>query len=120
MKTITTATAQLIDQESMTLAMCVKLILTKYQPRILRISQANPCEIQTFWPHGYSDGDTVRIIGVRGMTALNRRDFTILKVNDYAFQINEDTSGYPEYSGKGEARKVVAFTNFIRDLTLNY
>jgi hypothetical protein len=120
MKATSAALAQHIDQECTTLAMCVKLILTKYQPQILRIYQLNPCVVETLWAHDYIDGDTIRIVGVRGMTALNHQEFTILRLNDYQFQINVDASAFPPYEGKGEARKVIAFTQFVRDLTLDF
>jgi len=120
MKATSAALAQHIDQECTTLAMCVKLILTKYQPQILQIFSSNPCVIQTLWAHDYIDGDTIRIIGVRGPTALNHQEFTILKVNDFLFQINVDATLFPAYEGHGEARKVIAFTQHIRDLTLDF
>jgi len=120
MKTTSAPLARHIDQETTTLVMCAKLILTKYQPQILRITQSNPVLIETVWAHGYVDGDTVQIFGVRGMTALNRQFFTILRVNDFLFQIDVDGTVLPVYEGKGEARKVLAFTEFVRDLTLDF
>ena len=119
MKNASAALAQHIQQETTTLTMCVKLILTTYQPQILRIYQSNPGVIETLWPHGYVDGDTVRIVKVRGMTALNNQEYRILKFNDFMFQIDEDLTSFPDYVGKGEARKVIAFTQHTRDLTLD-
>lgn len=113
------ATAEFIEHlayEGKTLTMAVKVILTKYQPQIVRITNSDPAMVQTYWPHGYEDGDTVKIIGVRGMTDLNRNEYTIIKLSDYFFQMNVDTSAMPEYEGKGEARNVMGFTAFPRDL----
>lgn len=108
-----------VRQERTSLAMCVKLVLVKHQPRILRIYNTNPCLIQTLWAHGYVDGDVVKIMGVRGMTELNFREFSILKVDDFFFQINEDSTGFNLYQGKGEARRVIGFTNFNRSMVIS-
>jgi len=107
-----------IRQEVTSLAMCIKLVLTKFQPQIERITNSNPGVIKTYWPHGFENGDTVRIVLVRGMTGLNRNEYAVLKLDDYFFQINVDTSAMPEYAGKGEARKVMGFTSFSKDLVL--
>jgi hypothetical protein len=52
------------------------------------------------------------------MTELNFREFPILKVSDYFFQINEDSTSFNFYQGKGEARRVIGFTNFNRNLEI--
>lgn len=118
MKTATAEMQAHISQESTTLAMCVKLILTKNQPQIESISNSNPCTIRTIWPHGFESGDTVRIVYCRNLTALNRRDFPIVKVNEFFFQIPEDTTNAGIYIGHGEARKVIAFTEHDKDIVL--
>jgi len=119
MKSSSAALARHITQETTTLAMCVKLTLVKHQPRILRIYNSTPCLVQTLWPHGYVDGDVVKIMGVRGMAELNFREFAILRLDDFFFQINEDTTAFNLYEGKGEARKVIGFTNFVRNLVVD-
>lgn len=103
MKSSSEAMVRHVRQERTSLAMCVKLVLVKHQPRILRISNENPGLIQTLWPHGYIDGDVVQIVKVRGMTELNFNYYSILKVNAFFFQINEDTTSFGLYHGKGEA-----------------
>jgi hypothetical protein len=118
MKSSSEAMVRHVRQERTSLAMCVKLILVKHQPRILRIYNSNPGLVQTLWPHGYVDGEVVKIMGVRGMTELNFREFAILKVSDYFFQINEDSTSFNFYQGKGEARRVIGFTNFNRNLEI--
>jgi hypothetical protein len=119
MKSASAALADHIGLENTSLCMCVKIILTKYQPQILRIFNSNPGLVQTQWPHGFVDGDTTRIVGVRGMTELNNREFNVLRVDNYFFRIDQDTTAYGEYENKGEARKVIGFTEFIRDLILD-
>lgn len=117
-----TASDELIDHLDLsltTLTMCVKLVLTKYQPQIVNIMNTDPCIIQTIWAHGYEDGDVVKIVDARGLTELNKREFSILKLDDYFFQINEDATGYGKYLSHGEVRKVVGYTSFPFDLVVN-
>jgi len=119
MKSSSEAMVRHVRQERTSIAMCVKVTLVKHQPRILRIYNENPGLVQTLWPHGYVDGDVVKIVGVRGMTELNFREFAILKVDDFFFQISEDTTSFNLYQGKGEARRVIGFTNFVRNLVVD-
>lgn len=119
MKSSSAAMVRHVRQERTSLAMCVKLVLVKHQPRILRIYNENPCLIQTLWPHGYVDDDVVQIVKVRGMTELNFNYYPVLKVDDFFFQINEDAAAFNLYQGKGEARRVIGFTNFDRNLVVD-
>lgn len=117
MKSASAAFARHIDQECTTLSMCVKLVLTTYQPQIVNITRANPGVIELLWAADYLDGDSARIVNVRGMTELNRQDVQLTKIDDTHYSIGIDTTTYGEYSVKGELRKIVGFTQFIRDIT---
>lgn len=67
-------------------------------------SQATPCVI-TAVGHGFSNGDTVKITGVSGMTELNGQIYTVTNKNDDDFELEDDNSvdiasgGYGVYSG---------------------
>ena len=105
-----------IDGELTTLVTCVKIILAKYQPRIIAVSNASPGVITTRWAHGFVTGDTVKIRNVRGMTALNRNEYQITKVDDFSFSIGVDTTAFGVYTHKGVAHKVIGYTEYFEDL----
>lgn len=68
---------------------------------ITAATQANPCQI-TCASHGLSDGDTVFIAGVTGMTELNNRRYVITYVSANAFTLNGiNSTGYTAYSSAG-------------------
>lgn len=67
---------------------------------------ANPVVI-TSTAHGLATGDKVRIAGVVGMTEINQREFTILRVDANSFQlIGEDGSSHTAYSSGGSWAKL--------------
>lgn len=68
---------------------------------ISAITQANPGEITTAAPHGYTTGNLVYITSVGGMTELNNRAFTITVTGASTFTIGEDTSTYTAYTVGG-------------------
>jgi len=58
--------------------------------------------------HGFSNGDTVRIRNVLGMTELNYCQFTVANKTDNTFELSGiDGTGYTEYISGGEVRKCV-------------
>lgn len=71
-------------------------------------SQANPVVI-TAAGHGYTNGDTVLITGVLGMTELNGRRYTVANQAAGTFELLEvDGTAYTLYASGGEA--------FVEDL----
>jgi hypothetical protein len=116
MKTLTAQLLAHLNGELQTLATCVKITFAKYPPRIVAISQANPGVVTTRWAHDYETGDVVKIVGVRGMTSVNRQEFVVTKVDDFRFSIGVSTSGFEPYTHKGVARKVFGFTDHPREI----
>lgn len=117
MKNISAELAAHLAQEVTTLVTCVKVILTKYQPRIVAITKADPGVVETAWPHRLETGDVVRLVGVRGMISVNRQEYQITRIDQRRFSIDADTSGLGAYASKGEVRKVIGFTQYRKDLT---
>lgn len=117
MKTATAAATTHISQECTTLCMAVKVILQKYQPLIVNITKANPGVVEVEWAPGYLTGDNARIVGGRGMTELNGDDVVLTRIDDTHFSIGQNTTGFGTYSGKGELRKILGFTEHVRDLS---
>lgn len=105
-----------------TLAFCVHIILARWQPRIIDITKANPGVVTTRWNHGLVTGDSIKIVGVEGMTQVNEQFFTITVLSPNTFSLGVDTSSYSTYvkgSWYGTARKVLGFTKHVRDITFN-
>lgn len=75
---------------------------------ITGITRANPGQV-TAVGHGYSNGDTVYISGVVGMTQVNSLFFTVTVVNADNFTIGVDTSAYTAYSSGGNAQKATIY-----------
>ncbi len=74
-------------------------------------TQANPVVV-TAVDHGFSNGDIVKIRGVKGMTELNNRKFKVANKTDDTFELtdpdddgNIDGLTYEEYESGGEARE---------------
>jgi len=81
--------------------------LTQNTPYVISdASQQNPVKITTATAHGFSNGDTVRIVDVEGMTELNRRRFTVGNATSTTFTLTgEDGTSHTRYSSGGNVRK---------------
>jgi hypothetical protein len=117
MKTTSAALNTHLNGEMTTLVTCVKIVLTKYQPRIIDITSADPTVITTRWAHGLATGDVVKFKLIRGdFAALNRLEFPVTKVDAVRFSIDLDTTSFDPYTHKGIVQKVIGFTEYYRDL----
>ena len=82
---------------------------------ITGITQANP-GVVTSAAHGYSNGDTVVITGVVGMTQVNNKRFKVASVTTNTFQLqdidgnNVNTTSYTAYTSGGIANRVYTLT----------
>jgi len=71
-------------------------------------TQANPVVI-TATAHGYSNGDIVRIVKVKGMTELNYKKYTVANKTADTFELSGiDGTGYTKYKSSGEVRECVS------------
>ena len=78
---------------------------------ITGITQANPAVV-TSANHGRSNGDTVRIDHVVGMTQVNGREFTVANATTNTFELSgEDSSGHGGYTSAGQVIDTAANTN---------
>jgi hypothetical protein len=90
---------------------------------ITGITQANP-GVVSITAHGYSNGDTVVISGVVGMTEVNGKRFKVANVttNDFELQdidgVDVDTTSFTAYASGGIANRVyqIATTYLTADL----
>lgn len=119
MKSLSAQLQAHLQGETTTLVTCAKIVLTKYPPRIVAVSQANPGVITTRWAHGLMTGDTVKIRNVRGMVQLNRKEYAVTVIDDFNFSIGVDTTSYDLYTHKGVAQKVVGYTEYFKDLVFD-
>lgn len=78
---------------------------------ITGITQANPA-IVTAANHGLSNGQTVGISGVVGMTQVNARSYTVSSVTTNTFSIGIDSTGYTAYSSGGAATVFTSDSNY--------
>ena len=82
---------------------------------ITGITQANP-GVVTSAAHGYSNGDTVVITGVVGMTQVNNKRFKVASVATNTFELqdidgnNVNTTSYTAYTSGGIANRVYTLT----------
>jgi hypothetical protein len=82
---------------------------------ITAITKANP-GVVTSTAHGFSNGDTVVITGVVGMTQVNGKRFKVASVtaNTFALQdidgVNVNTTSYTTYTSGGIANRVYTLT----------
>ncbi|SFN72382.1 Baseplate J-like protein [Izhakiella capsodis] len=66
------------------------------------ITSASPGVVTTNITHGFSDGQTVTLKGVEGMTGINGTPFKISVLSPHSFSLNSDTSGAGTWAGGGE------------------
>ena len=74
------------------------------------ITKANPAVVTTAAPHTLANGDQVVITGVRGMTKINTRTFTVANVTSTTFELSGfDTTGasYSAYTSGGNVDRIV-------------
>ena len=82
---------------------------------ITAITKANP-GVVTSAAHGFSNGDTVVITGVVGMTQVNGKRFKVASVATNTFQLqdidgnNVNTTSYTTYTSGGIANRVYTLT----------
>ena len=90
---------------------------------ITGITQANP-GVVSITAHGYSNGDTIVISGVVGMTQVNGKRFKVANVNTNDFELQDidgvdvDTTSFTAYASGGVANRVyqIATTYETADL----
>lgn len=85
--------------------------MNHYQKAITGATKANPCVI-TSNAHGLSNGTSVLIYDVAGMTELNGNTYTVANADTNTFELSgTDSSGYTTYTSGG---KIATFqTNAI-------
>lgn len=77
---------------------------------ITAITKANPAVV-TSAAHGYSNGDTVYIQSVVGMTEVNKKNFTVANVAANTFELQDyDSTLNTAYTSGGTAEKYTAFS----------
>lgn len=100
-----------VDQQD---AFFVDCGLTYDSPKtITGVTKANPAVV-TSAAHGFSNGDSVRISEVKGMTELNGNTYKVANVAANTFElqttagVNVNSTAYATYVSGGEARKLVS------------
>lgn len=90
---------------------------------ITGITQADP-GVVSITAHGFSNGDTIVISGVAGMTEVNGKRFKVANVNTNDFELQDidgvdvDTTSFTAYTSGGVANRVyqIATTYLTADL----
>lgn len=97
------------DQED---AFFVDCGIAKDDPIVITgATAANPVMITTATAHGFTNGDTVRIRGVVGMTELNQRNYKVAGATTYTFTLTTTAgvavngTAFTAYEEAGEVRK---------------
>lgn len=73
---------------------------------IMHIDRSNPARVTVFG-HGLSDGDRILVTGVRGMTALNNREFTVTDADADGFSLaGIDATAMPAWSSGGTVARI--------------
>ena len=105
-----------LDGEVTTLCECWKVVIKKFQPKIVEISRANPGVVTTKWAHGFATGQIVKLVDVEGMTQVNENQYAITVIDENNFSVGIDTSAFSAYVNKGEARRILGYTTHIENL----
>ena len=79
-------------------------------------TQANPCVI-TAVGHPFSNGDSVRIYEVNGMTELNGNSYTVANKAADTFELSGiDSTGYGAYVSGGEVANITNINTALDDV----
>lgn len=108
--------------ELSTIAFGCRIVLTKFQPRIVGVTNANPAVVATRWDHGLATGDVVQIVNVEGMTELNLNFYVVTVIDARSFSINVDSTAFGVYvkgSWYGSARRALGFTSHTDDVVID-
>lgn len=87
--------------------------VTETAQAITGITKANPAVVTYSGADNYSNGDSIFITGVVGMTEVNGREFTVANVNTGAntFELSGvDSTGYTTYTSGGEVAVITEVT----------
>ena len=68
---------------------------TKY---ISGITQANPAVVTTTTDHGFTQGNTVTITDVKGMTEVNNNDYVVNNITTKTFELSIDSTEFTSYT----------------------
>lgn len=83
---------------------------------ITAATQANPVVV-TATAHGFSNGQTINITGIKGMTELNGENFTAANVTANTFELSGiNGTSYSPYVSGGEARRLVTTISGLNHL----
>jgi len=83
----------------------------RFQADIINVTQANPGVVTMTGDVGLSDGDTITISDVVGMTEINNREFIVASKSGNSFALSgEDTTGHTAYTSGGVVRTVQSDT----------
>lgn len=94
-------------------------IVTNTSTTITGATQANPCVI-TAAAHGLTNGNSVVISGVGGMTELNNRHFTVANVTTDTFELSGvNSSAYTAFTSGGTVKRIVEVTTTYATADLN-
>jgi hypothetical protein len=94
-------------------------IITNTSTTITGATQANPCVI-TAAAHGLSNGNSVVISGVGGMTELNNRHFTVANVTTDTFELSGvNSSTYTAFTSGGTVKRILEVTTTYATADLN-
>ena len=93
-------------------------LLREAQIVVTGATRALPVEITTSSAHGYSNGDTVYLAGLGGMTELNNKYFIVGSTTSTTFTLVDqavlggvDGTGFSTYTSGGLSRKVYEITS---------
>lgn len=91
-------------------------IIVEPAVNISNVSQANPAQVFTSAPHGYTTGDEVFLNNIEGMTELNGQSYIITVTGASSFSIadvfnnNINSTSYTAYSSGGVSEKIYEIT----------
>jgi Flp pilus assembly protein TadG len=88
--------------------------LTGLERLVIGASKTNPVKIDSLL-HGFSNGDKVYITGVKGMTQLNGKAFTVKNASLNAFELSGvNGSSYSKYKNSGTIQKCITSSCEVR------
>lgn len=97
----------LLSRSSLTDSFCVDCGLTFNNAAVITdITQADPAVVSAYG-HGFTNGMTVYLSGIGGMTDLNDTTATVANADSYGFELDGvDSTGFDAYTGGGLAEQV--------------
>jgi uncharacterized phage protein (TIGR02218 family) len=115
----------MVASENLSLSTALNIELTRFQPKIIAITEADPAEVTTDVVHRYVTGDTVKFRDIQGMTNIEALIGIVTFVSPTVFTVDIDSSAFFSFLADAgtlntnRAARITGYTDWDQQFTLD-